>query len=103
VAPAGAMMGSWILADDFARRCTLSLTASPLSGSGGAMEVQRAGFCSSEFSGVSGWMAAGTGIALTDATGRIQGQLVADNRGGYTGTYNSAFGPASVKLTRDGF
>lgn len=99
----GAMLGSWTLGDDFARRCSLSLTSATLASSGGAMEVQRTGFCSNEFSNVAGWMTAGSGIALTDASGRIQGQLVSDNRGGYAGTYNTMFGPNAVKLTRGGF
>lgn len=102
-APVGAMLGNWTLGDDFARRCTLSFTSSPLSGSAGAMQVQRTGYCSNEFSGVSGWMTAGHGIALTDAAGRIQGQLVADANGAYSGTFNTMFGPSAVKLSRGGF
>lgn len=103
VALANAMVGSWTLGDDYARRCGLSLTTTPLSGSSGAMQVQRTGFCSHEFSAVSGWMTAGNGIALTDGSGRIQGQLIADNAGGYAGTFNSTFGPSQVQLRRGGF
>ncbi|ODT68302.1 MAG: hypothetical protein ABS75_20935 [Pelagibacterium sp. SCN 63-23] len=100
---ANAMLGRWTLGDDYARRCSLSLNATPLTGSSGAMQAERSGFCSSEFSGISGWMVAGSGIALTDASGRIQGQLVADNAGGYAGTFNSTFGPSTVRLSRGGF
>lgn len=100
---AGGMVGRWTLGDDYARRCTLSLSASPLAGSSGALEAQQTGFCSSDFSAVAGWMVAGSGIALTDNAGRIQGQLVADAKGDYVGTFNSTFGPNAVRLSRSGF
>lgn len=100
---AGAMVGRWTLGDDYARRCTLSLSTTPLSGSSGALEAQQTGFCSSDFSAVAGWMVAGSGIALTDNAGRIQGQLVADAKGDYVGTFNSTFGPNAVRLSRSGF
>lgn len=96
-------MGTWTLGDDFARRCTLSFTTTPLGGSAGAMSVNKTGFCSNEFSNVAGWMAAGTGIALTDASGRIQGQLAANGHDAYNGTINTMFGSSAVRMSRGGF
>ena len=103
VGMASAMIGRWTLGDDYARRCTLSLNTTPLAGGSGAWQAQQTGFCSGDFSAVSGWMAAGSGIALTDSAGRIQGQLVADAKRDYVGTFNTTFGPSTVRLSRGGF
>jgi len=96
----GAPFGTWTLSDDFARRCTLSFSTAPLAGANGAMQLDQNGFCASDFSETRGWMNAGTGIALTDASGRIVGQLAQDGQNGYTGSFNSTFGPRNVKLAR---
>lgn len=103
VGMASTMIGSWTLKDKFARSCTLSFSTSPISGGSGAMQATRSGFCSNEFSSVGGWMTAGSGIALTNGSGAIQGQLVADGKGGYEGNFNTMFGPGAVTLTRGGF
>ena len=100
---ANAMTGKWTLKDKFGRTCTFALSTSPLSGASGAMQAAQSGFCSSEFSSVAGWMGAGNGIALTNNTGAIQGQLIADGQGGYEGNLNTMFGPGAVTLTRGGF
>lgn len=101
-APAGfgAPFGTWTLSDDFARRCTLSFGTTPLVGAAGAMQLDQNGFCSSDFQEARGWMNAGTGIALTNSAGRIVGQLAPDGQNGYTGSFNSTFGPRNVKLAR---
>ena len=100
---AGAMIGNWTLKDKFGRTCTFAFSMSQLSGASGAMQATQSGFCSSEFSSIAGWMSAGNGIALTSNTGAIQGQLVADGKGGYEGNVNTMFGPGAVTLTRGGF
>ncbi|MBF0677911.1 MAG: AprI/Inh family metalloprotease inhibitor [Devosia sp.] len=96
----GAPFGTWTLTDDFARRCTISFGTAPLAGSAGAMQLDQNGFCSSDFEEARGWMNAGSGIALTNASGRILGQLSPDGQNGYTGSFNSSFGPRNVKLAR---
>lgn len=97
-----AMIGNWTLSDSYARNCTLSFSVSPLAGTSGALQANQTGFCSNEFSGLAGWMVAGNGVVLTDATGQLRGQLVADNAGAYLGTVNTMFGPTTVKLSRGG-
>lgn len=97
-----AMIGNWTLSDSYSRNCTLSFSVTPLAGTSGALQANRTGFCSNEFSALAGWMVAGNGIVLTDAAGQLRGQLVADNAGAYLGTVNTMFGPATVKLSRGG-
>ncbi len=96
----GAPFGTWTLSDDFARRCSLSFGTTPLAGTQGTMQLTQNGFCSMDFEQARGWMYAGSGIALTDASGRILGQLVQDGPNTYTGSFNSNFGPRNVKLAR---
>ncbi len=97
-----AMIGNWTLSDSFARNCTLSFSVTPLSGTSGALQANQTGFCSNEFSTLAGWMVAGNGVVLTDASGQLRGQLIADNAGAYLGTDNTMFGPTTVKLSRGG-
>lgn len=97
-----AMIGNWTLSDSYARNCTLSFSVTPLAGTSGALQANKTGFCSNEFSALAGWMVAGNGVVLTDATGQLRGQLVADNAGAYLGTVNTMFGPTTVKLSRGG-
>ncbi|MBN9331887.1 AprI/Inh family metalloprotease inhibitor [Devosia sp.] len=97
-----AMLGNWTLSDSYARSCTLSFAITPLGGATGALQASKAGFCSNEFSAISGWMVAGNGVVLTDGSGQLRGQLIADNAGAYVGTVNTMFGPPTVKLSRGG-
>ncbi|WP_449393980.1 AprI/Inh family metalloprotease inhibitor [Devosia riboflavina] len=97
-----AMIGNWTLSDSYSRNCTLSFSAAPLAGTSGALQANQSGFCSNEFSALAGWMVAGNGVVLTDASGQLRGQLVADNAGAYLGTVNTMFGPTTVKLSRGG-
>ena len=97
-----AMIGNWTLSDSYARNCTLAFSVAPLAGSSGALQANQTGFCSNEFSALAGWMIAGNGVVLTDASGQLRGQLVADNAGAYLGTVNTMFGPTTVKLSRGG-
>ncbi|HWV22385.1 MAG TPA: AprI/Inh family metalloprotease inhibitor [Devosia sp.] len=97
-----AMIGTWTLSDSYARNCTLSFSITPLAGASGALQASPSGFCSNEFSALAGWMVAGNGVVLTDASGQLRGQLVADNAGAYLGTVNTMFGPTTVKLSRGG-
>lgn len=102
LAMTNAMIGNWTLSDSFSRSCTLAFSVTPLGGPSGALQANKTGFCSNEFSALAGWMVAGNGVVLTDATGQLRGQLVADNAGAYLGTVNTMFGPTTVKLSRGG-
>jgi hypothetical protein len=92
--------GVWTLRDTKSGSCTVSFSDKALAGSQGAYELSQLGFCSFEFSDARGWMSAGTGIALTNGSGRIIGQLLASDSNSYTGSLQTNFGPQSVTLTR---
>ena len=97
-----AMLGNWTLSDSYSGTCNLSFSATPLAGGSGALQANQSGFCSNEFSALVGWMVAGNGVVLTDASGQLRGQLVAGAAGAYIGTVNTALGPTTVKLSRVG-
>lgn len=92
--------GTWTLKDTRSGSCSVSFSDSALMGAPDAREVSKVGYCSFEFSDVRGWMTAGRGIALTDASGRIIGQLVAADFNSYSGSLQTNFGPQNVTMTR---
>lgn len=95
-----APFGTWYIRDDYARSCQVSFSNTTLSGTAGARVLDQTGFCSSDFADARGWMSAGTGFALTNASGRIIGQFASDGAEAYSGTIDSMFGPRPVKITR---
>jgi hypothetical protein len=95
-----APFGTWYIRDDYARSCQVSFSNTALTGSAGARVLDQTGYCSNDFADARGWMNAGSGFALTNASGRIIGQFASDGTEAYSGTIDSMFGPRPVKITR---